>query len=269
MATSTPVSNTQQIVLADVEDATRLNPSHRQGDLVDSMIAEAKAKNQDLSAWGIDIHEGDEIVRQKNSNDLAEHAESYIETVDLDDEMAKVKLMWEAALEDSLVTIQPIAAKVAESKPVSKGRKNLFNSLMSKFNPPGSGWVWKNCGSGEEAAVLRELDVDPDPPVAGQNLTVSAKGIVTSPIREGTYADVVVKLGFIRLLSRRFDICQLAEENDAELRCPLEPGEYSLTQTVTLPKEIPPAKFNVHVSGKTQDDVDFVCTDLSIDFMHH
>lgn len=88
-------------------------------------------------------------------------------------------------------------------------------------------------------------------------------------LQEGTFTDVVVKLGFIRLLSKRYDVCQLAEENDAEVKCPLEPGEYELKHTVELPKEIPPAKFNVHVGGKTQDDVDFVCMDLSIDFMHH
>lgn len=87
--------------------------------------------------------------------------------------------------------------------------------------------------------------------------------------QNGTYADVVVKLGFITLLKRRFDICQLAEDNDAEVKCPVEPGEYEITQTAELPREIPPAKFNVHVTGKTHDGIDFVCSDLSIDFMHH
>lgn len=58
----------------------------------------------------------------------------------------------------------------------------------------------------------------------------------------GTYADVVVKLGLIKLLTRRFDVCEEAKKNDAEIQCPVEAGEYKITQTVALPREIPPGE---------------------------
>jgi len=174
LAASSPVSNTRthQIVFADVEDATRLDSNLHQGDLVDSMIAEAKSKGQDLSSWGINTINDDQVVGQ-----------AFTESVDLDDQVAQAKLMWEAAMEDAVVSIQPVKAKAT---------KVVHDSVNAKLDPPGSGWVWQACGSGQEAAVLHELNVDPDPPLAGKNLTVKAKGIVNSPIHVSRYLQILL-----------------------------------------------------------------------------
>ncbi|PWN44447.1 hypothetical protein IE81DRAFT_272865, partial [Ceraceosorus guamensis] len=130
--------------------------------------------------------------------------------------------------------------------------------------PSPGGWVWKSCGEETDAVEVKSIEVTPDPPKPGQNLTVTASGIVKSRIEAGTYADVVVKLGLIKLLTRRFDVCEEAKKNDAEVQCPVEAGEYKITQTVALPREIPPAKFNVHVNGATQDEQNLLCLDLSV-----
>ena len=144
----------------------------------------------------------------------------------------------------------------------------------SQLAPPGAGWVWSSCGEGDEVVTVDSILVSPDPPKPGQNLTVKAKGtlsqdvsvsrphstrivsplpvsmvtdppppsLVTHTTQDGTFADVVVKLGLIKLLTRRFDVCEEARANNAELQCPLGPGEYELTHTVALPREIPPGK---------------------------
>ncbi|EPQ28113.1 uncharacterized protein PFL1_04440 [Pseudozyma flocculosa PF-1] len=134
--------------------------------------------------------------------------------------------------------------------------------------PPGGAWTWQSCGAGGEIVDVQSIEVSPDPPKPGQNLTVRAKGTISEEVSDGTFADVVVKLGLIKLLTRRFDVCQEARANKAELQCPLAPGEYELTHTVALPREIPPAKFNVHITGANQDESDLLCLDLSINFMH-
>lgn len=111
--------------------------------------------------------------------------------------------------------------------------------------------------------------------------------------QEGSYADVLVKLGLIKLLQRRFDICEeacvpaqvpsklhrsfsrltstlilapaLCSDNaNASLTCPVKPGHYTLTQTVELPKEIPRAKFAIDVLGVTAEDEDMLCLKLYI-----
>lgn len=53
------------------------------------------------------------------------------------------------------------------------------------------------------------------------------------------------------------------------LQCPVEDGEHEVTHTVELPREIPPAKFNVHLNAFTAEDADLMCLDLSIDFRKH
>ncbi|KAJ7189448.1 ML domain-containing protein [Mycena pura] len=127
-------------------------------------------------------------------------------------------------------------------------------------------WDYSDCGSYEYAIVLKTLSVSPDPPVRGQDLTITATGTARRKIEEGAYADVTVKLGLIKLIQKQFDVCEEARNANASVQCPIEEGEYEVTQTVTLPREIPPAKFTVNVRGYTVDDDDMLCVDLKADF---
>jgi hypothetical protein len=76
-------------------------------------------------------------------------------------------------------------------------------------------------------------------------------------------------------------------KSDIDIECPIQEGAYNVTQTVALPKEIPPGtthrsirlavliffchtvKFVVEVKGYTVDDKDLVCVNLMVDFMKH
>ncbi|KAF8349994.1 ML domain-containing protein [Amanita rubescens] len=128
-------------------------------------------------------------------------------------------------------------------------------------------WSYTNCGLETDAVQLKSLEVFPDPPKPGQNLTIKAKGIVVDEIDDGAYADVTVKLGLIKLLGKRFDVCEEARNANVSITCPVEPGTYTVEQTVKLPEEIPRAIFKVEVRGYTADDEDMLCLDLRVDFM--
>ncbi|KAF9240851.1 hypothetical protein BU15DRAFT_61182 [Melanogaster broomeanus] len=93
-------------------------------------------------------------------------------------------------------------------------------------------------GAPSDAIEVKSLSVSPDPPQAGEDLTVTVSATAFKTIEDGATADVVVKLGLIKLLTKSFDVCEEARE-----------GDYVVVQTVALPKEIPPAKFNVEVRG--------------------
>jgi hypothetical protein len=72
---------------------------------------------------------------------------------------------------------------------------------------------------------------------------------------------------------------------NATIQCPIEQGDYTVVETVALPKEIPQgahksmysivkpvtesfaAKFTVNVNGYTVDDDDMLCLNLNVDFM--
>ncbi|EAL21061.1 hypothetical protein CNBD4370 [Cryptococcus deneoformans B-3501A] len=128
-------------------------------------------------------------------------------------------------------------------------------------------WSYVDCGLATDAIQLKSIKVHPDPPVPGKNLTVTVEGDVLETIEEGAYVDVTVKLGLIKLLQKEFDVCDEARHANASVQCPVQPGPYTVTETVELPQEIPKAKFSVLVRGYTVDDEDMVCLDLFVDFM--
>ncbi|KAH7911964.1 ML domain-containing protein [Hygrophoropsis aurantiaca] len=144
------------------------------------------------------------------------------------------------------------------------------SSQEALVNPPvhtTDSWSYANCGLPSDPIQIHSISVSPDPPKPGQDLTVKVVGEATEVVEEGAYADVVVKLGLIKLLQRRFDVCEEARSANASVQCPVTKGEYTVEHTVALPKEIPRAKFTVGVRGYTADDDDLVCLDLKVDFM--
>ncbi|KAG7450437.1 uncharacterized protein BT62DRAFT_1001259 [Guyanagaster necrorhizus] len=128
-------------------------------------------------------------------------------------------------------------------------------------------WDYDDCGLPSDIIQLEYIKIKPDPPKPGEDLTVTVKGYVQETIEEGAYADVTVKLGLIKILHKSFDLCEEARNANASISCPVEPGSYTVKQTVSLPKEIPPSKFSVDVLGYTVEDEDLVCLKLKIDFM--
>ncbi|EGN92387.1 hypothetical protein SERLA73DRAFT_191259 [Serpula lacrymans var. lacrymans S7.3] len=129
------------------------------------------------------------------------------------------------------------------------------------------GWEYTNCGLPSDLIQIKSIAVSPDPPQPGQDLTVTVVGTAQDVIEEGAYADVVVKLGLVKLLSKTFDICEEARGANASIQCPVDKGDYTVSHTVALPKEIPRAAFKVSVRGYTADDEDMVCLDLKVNFM--
>ncbi|CAO1618894.1 unnamed protein product [Parajaminaea phylloscopi] len=181
-----------------------------------------------------------------------------------------------STVDDELRVAQPVAASSHREPDFvdileSEAKAVRPATMWPPSSPPGGsgGWVWSSCGQPSDAVEVQSIEVSPDPPVPGQNLTVKAKGIVKSRIEEGSIADVTVKIGLIKLLSKQFDICEEARNNDVAVKCPVQPGEYEITQVVALPREIPPAKFNVHVNAIGAKDEDLTCLDIAIDFRKH
>ncbi|KAG8923972.1 Phosphatidylglycerol/phosphatidylinositol transfer protein [Tulasnella sp. 417] len=128
-------------------------------------------------------------------------------------------------------------------------------------------WSWEDCGLPTDIVEIQSISVSPDPPEPGKTLTVTAIGTAKETIEDGAYADVTVKLGLVKLLSKRFDICEEAEKANADIQCPVEQGYHKVVQTVELPKEIPRAKFVVDVRAFSVDDEDLLCAKIKVDFM--
>ncbi|KAF9569648.1 hypothetical protein CPC08DRAFT_812643 [Agrocybe pediades] len=128
-------------------------------------------------------------------------------------------------------------------------------------------WRYNDCGLPTDPIQIRSISVSPDPPRPGEDLTVTVNADVKEKIEEGAYANVAVKLGVVKILTKTFDVCEEARNANATVQCPVEPGSYTVVQTVALPKEIPKAKFTVAVNGYTVEDDDMLCLNLEVNFM--
>ena len=90
----------------------------------------------------------------------------------------------------------------------------------------------------DDLVDIKYINLTPNPPLAGQNLTIEAMGYLKTDIEEGAYANFEVKYGFIKLLSGTADLCEKSAEVDLE--CPIKKGQVKLQKVVELPSQIPP-----------------------------
>ncbi|PVU94131.1 hypothetical protein BB559_003090 [Furculomyces boomerangus] len=97
------------------------------------------------------------------------------------------------------------------------------------------------------------VNLDPEQPARSINLTVTAEAYIKERIEHAS-ANVIVKYGWIRLVNRDYDLCQLLEEN-SNLRCPLDPGTHNLSVVAQIPGLIPPGWFTIEAVAKRNDDV--------------
>lgn len=89
-----------------------------------------------------------------------------------------------------------------------------------------------------DAVLIDNVDLAPNPPEAGSDLLIKAKGTVLKRIEEGAYVKLVVKYGLIRLISTTADFCE--QLGNVDLKCPIEKGALEVAKSVEIPKEVPP-----------------------------
>ncbi|KAI8637055.1 ML domain-containing protein [Parasitella parasitica] len=125
-----------------------------------------------------------------------------------------------------------------------------------------------DCSDESFVLDIKDIKITPDIVTAGSELTISASGTVKETVVSGASAKVIVKIGVVQLLRKTFDICDELHkhEDDVALQCPIEKGDLTVTQKITLPKEIPKGKFLVSVHADTVDEEPLACLLISVDF---
>ncbi|KAF3938977.1 hypothetical protein ABW19_dt0203739 [Dactylella cylindrospora] len=131
--------------------------------------------------------------------------------------------------------------------------------------PGGSPVVLCEDGKGD-LVDIKKITIEPNPPVAGQNLHIEVEADVKETIEPGAKIWVEVKLGYIILIKKTFDFCD--EITNIDLECPIEKGPLTVTRDEQLPKEIPPGKFQVTAKLYDQYEVQVTCLKAHVQFNH-
>jgi hypothetical protein len=121
-----------------------------------------------------------------------------------------------------------------------------------------------NYDHSKDTIHITSVDLDPNPPKAGQALVIKAKGTVDEEIGEGAYVLLTVKYGLIRLISSKADLCD--QIKNVDLECPVKPGEIEVTKSVDLPKEIPPGKYTVLADVYSDKGEKITCLTATVNF---
>ncbi|CAC37423.1 Phosphatidylglycerol/phosphatidylinositol transfer protein [Schizosaccharomyces pombe] len=120
---------------------------------------------------------------------------------------------------------------------------------------------------GDDHVVVDYINLIPNPPAAGKNLTIETEINVGTTVLNGSYVDIQVKYGFVRIVNERLDICDKAYEL-AAVECPVEPGIITKQATISLPWAIPPGRYHVLATAYNADGEQLTCVSASVSFSH-
>lgn len=141
----------------------------------------------------------------------------------------------------SLITVLTaiVTVVVARNLYQPPGAQGPLISPFDSTKVPGSSPV-EICSlsPSDDLVDIKYINLTPNPPQAGKNLTIEALAVLKQDVEEGSYANFEVKYGFIKLLTGTADLCEKAAEVDLE--CPVKKGEVKITKIVELPSQIPP-----------------------------
>ncbi|CAG8613434.1 9104_t:CDS:2 [Paraglomus occultum] len=152
---------------------------------------------------------------------------------------------------------------IDKSKVLIDEAVSYLSDAFSSSSPIIQAETITDCGRTSDILQIHYIELHPDPPQKGKELTIDAAGFLSETVDKGSYVDVVVKLGLIRLLQKRYDLCD--EVTQVGKECPLD-GYQTLHHTLDLPKEIPPGRYSVDVNAFTPDHRKIGCLKVMVTF---
>jgi len=111
---------------------------------------------------------------------------------------------------------------------------------------------------------IYEVNLDPNPPKAGENLTIVATGTLKEDIEEGAEATVEIKYGYVRLPPQKIDICESIRALNKT--CPIKKGDIEISTVVKLPDQVPPGKYWVKANAYTKANDLITCLEADVTF---
>ncbi|KAF2098567.1 hypothetical protein NA57DRAFT_75807 [Rhizodiscina lignyota] len=139
--------------------------------------------------------------------------------------------------------------------------------LTEDYKVPGENPLFFCDDPKDNTLEIDKVDLDPNPPAAGQKLQITATGDLKEKIEEGAKIHLQVKYGLITLIKQDADLCDQA--SNINLECPIDEGKLTLSKDVNLPNEIPPGKYSVIADVTTKDGKKITCLQASIQFSRH
>ncbi|MCJ1244989.1 Phosphatidylglycerol/phosphatidylinositol transfer protein [Trapelia coarctata] len=137
--------------------------------------------------------------------------------------------------------------------------------ILEDTKVPGDNPLYFCTGSpSEDLLIVDHVNLLPNPPVAGETLSIDAAGNFTQRVEDGAYVVLTVKYGLITLIKTKENLCEQLANVDKE--CPVEKGEMKVTKQVDLPSQVPPGKYFVQADVYNENDERLTCMTATVRF---
>ena len=111
---------------------------------------------------------------------------------------------------------------------------------------------------------IDKVDLDPNPPLPGHNLTIEAAGTFSRDVEAGAKVFLQVKYGLITHIKQEADLCD--QIGNVDLSCPLKKGPMNFTKSVNIPAQVPKGKYTVIADVFTVDGEGVTCLESVVFF---
>jgi len=133
-----------------------------------------------------------------------------------------------------------------------------------KFQVPGKNPLTFCADPSDYILTIDFVNLTPNPPVAGETLSIVANGTFSKDVEAGAKVFLQVKYGLITLIKQEADLCD--QIGNVDLTCPLKKGPMSLTKDVEIPKQVPKGKYTVMADVYTVDKEKVTCMESTVIF---
>ncbi len=153
----------------------------------------------------------------------------------------------------------------AAASPIGVDIQGILNGPSPQNTPiKGDSPVQLCDESDPQILTIDHVNLSPNPPKKGEKLVIEASGIFSKEVDTGSYVDIDVRYGYIKLVQETFDLCEQLENVD--LTCPLDKGKLVITKEVDIPNEVPPGVYTVFARAYTPGDELITCLAATVEF---
>jgi len=121
------------------------------------------------------------------------------------------------------------------------------------------GQIWSSCAKSGDILSDVSVAISPNPPVKGEDVTVTASGKFSSTVTSGT-ANVVIEVLGIPVINKNIDLCTASPK----VTCPIPAGQQSITITELIPGSVPSGEYTGKVTAVNQNGEEITCVNLKL-----
>ena len=121
--------------------------------------------------------------------------------------------------------------------------------------------ILTNCTSAKDEATINSVDIAPDPPQRGKNLSV-VMNITFKEVVSGGDIKLLAKYDGVIVLNESFVLCDIARESGVP--CNITVGNHILKLSKPLPSLIPPGKYEGSIIVNDPNGKELVCVKFNL-----